>query len=404
MKLDLSSDAHPGLPTTVASFAAYLAARREGLLEAWRAAVAADPELTSPNDLSRSQFRDHIPQVLAEFEDRMLEEIDPGSSPRPVEHSDASVEHGEHRWLQGYDLREVILEWGHLHRCLVNELEVARLDLPHLAPKVFFSAHRSLAALIHMAIANSAEQFARLQQKDAIRERADLESTVARFVEAGKSHAALWRESTHDLRGQLSIVTSATSLLEDPALEESLRAESLEMLQKGTGALKSMLSGMLEDTRMETTREECRLDAFDAGTLLGGLCAASLPLARERELSLRSNGPQSLAVEGDRGKVQRIAQNLVLNALKYTSTGGVTVSWEANDPDWWSFRVQDTGPGLHSENSEPPGQGSRQPPGEGLGLSIVGRLCELLGARLHTETAPGAGTTFTVTLPRRYAV
>ena len=403
MKPDVPSAAHPGSQDPAASFAEYLAARREGLLEAWQAAVTADPELTSSDDLSRNQFRDHIPQVLAEFESRLLEEIHPDSTPRRADHSDASVEHGGHRWEQGYDLREVILEWGHLHRCLLNELEVARVALPHLGPEVFFSAHRSLAALIHMAIADSAEQFARLQQKDAIRERDDLERTVARFVEDGRGRATLWREWTHDLRGQLSIITSATSLLEDPALEESLRAESLEMLQKGTSTLKAMLSGVLEDTRMETSREECRLDAFDAGTLLGGLCAASLPLARERGLSLRSNGPQSLAVEGDRGKVQRIAQNLLLNALSYTSAGGVTLSWHANEPDWWSFQVQDTGPGLPAKDSGLQGHGSGQPPREGLGLSIVRRLCELLGARLHIETAPGAGTTFTITLPRRYA-
>jgi signal transduction histidine kinase len=403
MKPDVPSATHLGSRTPAASFASYLAARREGLLEAWRAAVDADPALTSSDDLSRTQFRDHIPQVLAEFESRLLEEIHPGSFPAPVDRSDASIEHGQHRWQQGYDLREVILEWAHLHRCLLNELELARVALPDLTPEVFFSAHRSLAALIHMAIADSAEQFARLQQKDAIRERDDLERTVTRFIEDGRRWAATWRESSHDLRGQLSIIASATLILEEPALEEPLRAECLETLQKSTRTLKDMLTGVLEDTRMETSREELRLDAFDAGTLLGGLCAATQPLARERGLSLRSKGPESLRVEGDRNKVQRIAQNLLLNALRYTAHGSVAVSWQEDDADWWSFQVQDTGPGLPSKNNAVTGRGMSQPPGEGIGLSIVRRLSELLGARLHTETASGAGTTFSVTFPRRYA-
>ncbi len=403
MKPDVSSAALDDLESPAASFASYLAARREGILEAWRAAVADDSELTSANELSRNQFRDGIPQVLAEFEARLLEELNPGSSPPKASPSEASVEHGEHRWQQGYDLREVILEWGHLHRCLLNELENARVTLPDLSSKVFFSAHRSLAALVHMAIADSAEQFARLQQKEAIRERNDLESTVARFIEDGRGRATLWRETTHDLRAQLSLISSATSLLEDPVLEESLRTESLEMLHRGTSTLKAMLSGVLEDTRMETTREECRLDAFDAGTLLGGLCAASLPLARERGLFLRSNGPENLPVEGDRSKVQRIAQNLVLNALHYTSQGGVTVAWREDDPGWWSFEVRDTGPGLPAEGIGRLRHGTNQPPGEGIGLSIVRRLSELLGARLHFESPPAGGTVFTVTFPRCYA-
>ena len=68
----------------------------------------ADPELTSSDDLWRNEFRDHVPQVLAEFESRLLEELHPGATPRKADHSYASVEHGEHRWQQGYDLREVI--------------------------------------------------------------------------------------------------------------------------------------------------------------------------------------------------------------------------------------------------------------------------------------------------------
>ena len=175
------------------------------------------------------------------------------------------------------------------------------------------------------------------------------------------------------------------------------------MLHKGTGSLKAMLAGVLEDTRMGASREERQVDKIDAGMLLGGLCAASQPFARERGLTLRSRGPESLPVEGDRGKVQRIAQNLLLNALAYTDQGEVTVFWQEDGPSGWSFQVRDTGPGLPGQDHErPPDQADRRH-GEGLGLSIVRRLCDLLEARLHVRTAPGAGTTFTVALPRRYA-
>ncbi len=381
----------------------YLATRREAVLEAWEAAVAADEELTSSDDLSDSEFRDHIPEVLAKFEGSLRQGTPSEASPLEAADTDASAEHGEHRWKQGYDLREVLLEWGHLHCCLLNELERARTALPGVAHETFFSAQRSLAALVHTAVADSAEQFARLQQKEAIQARNDLESAVNRFIEAGERRAVIWRESAHDLRGQLSIITSATSLLEDNALEEALRVESVEMVQKGTRALKEMLGAVLENTQTDAIREEHRLGSFNAGALLGGLCASSQPLARERSLSLRSSGPELLEVEGDRGKVQRVAQNLLLNALYYTTEGGVTVSWQEEDADRWSFRVQDTGPGLPAKNNRLAGRGTGQPPGEGIGLAIVRRLCDLLGAHLHVKSAPGAGTAFTVTLPRRYA-
>jgi signal transduction histidine kinase len=67
-------------------------------------------------------------------------------------------------------------------------------------------------------------------------------------------------------------------------------------------------------------------------------------------------GPQSLPVEGDRAKIQRISQNLLLNALKYTQRGGVTVIWgaeESHDTKNWMFCVQDTGPGLNAGPGAP---------------------------------------------------
>ena len=138
-------------------------------------------------------------------------------------------------------------------------------------------------------------------------------------------------------------------------------------------------------------------------------------------------------------KILRIAQNLVLNALKVTERGGVCVQWqERNDSgaQQWVLCVQDTGPGFQAQSPSAPlesalrqataesheldaNAGSQAQPaatlksqsdphalsvpaGEGIGLSIVKRLCELLDASLELETAPGAGTTFRVVLPRAY--
>ena len=61
-------------------------------------------------------------------------------------------------------------------------------------------------------------------------------------------------------------------------------------------------------------------------------------------------------VEGDAVKIRRIAQNLLINALRYTRVGGVTVSWgdsKENDAERWMFSVQDTGPGFHAGPGAP---------------------------------------------------
>jgi signal transduction histidine kinase len=191
--------------------------------------------------------------------------------------------------------------------------------------------------------------------------------------------------------------------------------------------------------RLEAGQEHRCIAPFDAGVLLADFCAASQPLAHARGLVLKTEGPASLPVEGDQAKVLRILQNLLLNALKYTEQGGVTVIWGRRDDGAgnWMFCVQDTGPGLRAGPGAPlanqlyeatlssheadsandptatldhaptrPTETMATPvhqvPGEGVGLSIVKRLCELLDATLELETSPGNGSTFRVVIPARY--
>jgi hypothetical protein len=147
-----------------------------------------------------------------------------------------------------------------------------------------------------------------------------------------------------------------------------------------------------------------------------------LPLAATRSLQLVYEGPRPLPVAGDAGKVRRVAQNQLPNALRYTARGRVVLRWEWSADEAaarWSLTVQDTGPGIAHGNSAPIAKALKaateeslavaaapqrnteseppilttqgvpsptQPPGEGFGLAIVKRLCELLDAQLELHT------------------
>ena len=183
---------------------------------------------------------------------------------------------------------------------------------------------------------------------------------------------------------------------------------------------------------------------IDAAELLCALCEDLQPQAQQRGLYLRFEGVFALRVEGDAIKTRRIAQNLILNAIKYTRSGGVTVSCGdcmVGDRERWFMQIRDTGPGFHA------GPGSQlvgaieeatdqarqvasdhatgavthvnvdladaasapqdprpvlQQAGEGLGLSIVKRLCDLLDATIEMQSEVDVGTTFRILLPRGY--
>lgn len=161
-------------------------------------------------------------------------------------------------------------------------------------------------------------------------------------------------------------------------------------------------------------------------------------------LFLKYEGPERLAVEGDVLKLQRILQNLLRNVLKTTEHGGVIVRW-STDPQQrarqWTLSVCGAGPATDPGSAGPlqqalksatemtqaprlrpvsatpevadrasaaaPGTAGAapavRPSGEGVGLSIVKRLCEVLHATLALQAPPGRGATFHISFPLRYA-
>ncbi|MBD2753398.1 CheR family methyltransferase [Spirosoma validum] len=202
------------------------------------------------------------------------------------------------------------------------------------------------------------------------------------------------RTTSHDLRGNFGIIQGAATLLDIAGTDEE-RSIMLSMLQRNLQQATSMLTELLDVARLESGQEQRQIGVFDAAELLSGIEDSVRPLADERGLWLRKEGEKAFSVEGDAVKVHRIAQNLLLNALKYTKTGGVIVSWgAASDPDHWQLTITDTGPGLPQE--------AHSKSGEGIGLLIVRQLCELLNCQMEVDSQPGVGTRFQLTFPRSY--
>ncbi|MFP5284779.1 MAG: sensor histidine kinase, partial [Thermoanaerobaculia bacterium] len=366
-----------------------------------------------------------------------------GSGDPVREHEKDISDHGLHRWQQGYSLRELIREWGHLQLCVLDELERYRAANPEVGHEAMAAARRSWVQLCSVGMCKSAERYNLLKEAEAAGHLRDLQQALEHLRALESQRAQVWQEAAHDLRGNVGLVTATTSILNEDGVPDGLRTKAFSVLQNSAGVLHQMLEDLLSLARLEAGRERRREEPFDAAALLRELCATLMPLAAERGLYLRAEGPETLPVEGDAVKVQRIVQNLTLNALKYTERGGVTVTWEESretDVERWIVRIRDTGPGLATAPGSPLGRelqeatgggweteqkpvergesgGQREPnlpsspagavpprqqPGEGIGLSIVKRLCELLEAGLEVTSSPEDGTTFQVILPRRY--
>jgi len=427
----------------LSALASELLARREAVLAAWRAAGEPAPERTIASSLSRAQFNDHIPAVLDCLAHTIQES--PGEQDPLAEQIQTQrvCEHGLQRWQQGYQLRELIREWGHLQISVADELERYAAAHVSLEPAVMPTVRRAWAQLCADGVTESATQYWRLHQTESAGHVSDLEDALSTLRTMERSRAEAWRTAAHDLRGSVTVVKGASTLLNGSGSSSSdaLRAEAAEMLSKSVASLHDTLNDLLSLARLEAGHEQRDLTTFDAATLLRDFCIASQTAATDRGLFLKMDGPSTLPVEGDKAKVMRILQNLLLNAVKYTQRGGVSVTWgidKGRDTNRWTFSVQDTGPGIDEAVAAPLAQELHnatvaandaresstdrrhdmaaavtlssqsealpelQQHGEGVGLSIVKRLCELLNGSLELATDPGQGSTFRVILPRRY--
>jgi signal transduction histidine kinase len=423
------------IKAALAALARYLAAHRSEILRNWQRSVELDAELTSSTTLSRSQFNDHIPQVLDAFE-RRLQAQDPVEKEVAFQDEKSSAaEHGQHRWQQGYHQRETIREWAHLHYWVLDALEEYGHAHPQLQSQVMPVARRALVRLCGEGVCQSAASYERLQRAEAATRVRELEGALQQLQALERQRGETWREAAHDLRGTVSVISNASLVLAREAASDPTRLNTSQMLQRSVGSLRALLGDLIDLGRLEAGEERRNLASFDAAALLHEHCENLRALADERNLFLKTSGPQTLLVEGDAVKVQRIAQNLILNAISVTTVGGVCVEWQERNLSGlqqWLLCVQDTGPGFQSQSAAAPlervlreataeaheteagtgppaatlrshtPQGATSAGGEGIGLSIVKRLCELLDASLELETAPGAGTTFRVVFPRTY--
>jgi len=289
-----------------------------------------------------------------------------------------------------------------------------------------------LVQLFVDCMVESAASQVQLQESEAASRLRDLEQALGELRMLERERADLWREAAHDLRGNVSAVRMAATAL----ARQSAAAGAAGAVERTTHTLTALLDDLTALARLEAGREQRNVSGFDAGEVIEELCATLQPVAAERGLTLTAHAG-ALPVAGDPVKVRRIAQNLILNGLNATEHGGVRVEVAAAQVGTvrsWQLCVQDTGIGISGRSSpviatvlrratreeeedagrsgtpfEPlatlPSESARLPRsagGEGIGLTIVKRLCELLDASIHIDSEPGSGTTFRIMFPQTY--
>jgi signal transduction histidine kinase len=225
---------------------------------------------------------------------------------------------------------------------------------------------------------------------------ADLEAS--QYVNACQSLAMA--TAGHDLRQHLQNIVLALDLLR-PGLVEEKPLEWLAVAQEQTACLNHALEGLARQANIHAYTAQHERSSFPIATLLARIARKWLPAANAKDLQLRID-QSAVLVRSNPDLLFVVIDNLVNNAIKHTSRGGVGV-YLSLKRNTLLVSVKDTGPGIGSENMEaifqPYWRGTDSRGGMGLGLAIVQSAASLLDHRISVNSLVGRGTCFTVRVP-----
>lgn len=226
---------------------------------------------------------------------------------------------------------------------------------------------------------------------------------------ANRSKTHFLASASHDLRQPIHALGLYVQALAEARLDAG-QAELMHRIKASLAATESMFDALLDISRIDAGAVVPERRSFRIDLMLRRLAGEFAPLADEKGLRLSlyvSAADRAAFVLSDPLLVERILQNLLANALKYTSCGGVLLSCRVRGGDRWRVEIWDTGLGIPAadqarvfEEFFQVGNPERdRGAGLGLGLAIVRRLCDLLGHTLVMRSQLGRGTHFALDLP-----
>lgn len=227
---------------------------------------------------------------------------------------------------------------------------------------------------------------------------------------ASRAKSLFLSNMSHELRTPMNAIIGFSTLMQRESGLGAEQRQNLGIISRSGEHLLNLINDVLDMSKIEAGRVSLETAPFDLHATLRGVVDLMQERAEAKGLAmqLQQSSKVPRCIHGDEGKLRQVLINLLGNAVKFTSRGGVVLRLDLGGPadaPALHFEIEDSGAGIATEHQphifEPfvqVGMQSEQK-GTGLGLTITRQVVELMDGTIKLESTPGHGTLFRLTLP-----
>ncbi|HEY0096564.1 MAG TPA: ATP-binding protein, partial [Archangium sp.] len=236
-----------------------------------------------------------------------------------------------------------------------------------------------------------------------------LEAALAKQKELDRLKSEFFDNVSHELRTPLTLILLTLDSLIQRGPEEFAPPvrQHLETMNRSAARLLRLINNLLDLTKLEAGKTKLRYEPLDLQGFLSSLLVPFEVLADKKGVALELEGGVTTPVHVDVVRLESVFQNLISNALKFTTQGKVTVRLR-EDESWVHVEVIDTGVGIAAQDlsvifdrfAQADSSGTRRFGGTGIGLALVKETLELHKGGIEVSSELGKGSNFHARLPK----
>ena len=243
------------------------------------------------------------------------------------------------------------------------------------------------------------------------RKRAEEEILMAKEAaeKSDRLKTAFLNNISHEIRTPMNAIVGFSSLLEEEELDHETERSYLRIINQSSNHLLAIVNDIVEISTIEAGLLKINDQEVNINKVLGTIHDQFMPITADKGIELKlvtPGGEGEFLMETDNTKLIQVLTNLITNAIKFTSKGGIKFGYKIKTGKV-EFFVTDTGVGIDNEHFDKifdrfyqvHNPGLKLHEGTGLGLSICKAYVELMGGEIWLKSEKGKGTTFHFTLP-----